>query len=81
MPDEPENIMLIYLRRLDAKMDRQSEDIGDLKQRMTTLEIQVGNLVATEQNHYASLASRLDRMDGRLERLERHADLIQAPIP
>ena len=78
MSDEPDNIMLVYLRRLDAKMDGLREDMGDVKRRLTLLEIQVGQLAATEASHYAHTALRLDRIESRLERLERHADIIAA---
>lgn len=50
MSEQPENLTLIYLRRIDAKMDRVLEEITNLGQRVPTLEIQVGNLAATEQS-------------------------------
>ena len=78
MTDEPENIMLVYLRRLDAKTDRVLLDMQDMKHRMTAIEIQVSQVSSTAASHYASLALRLDRLEGRLERLERHADIIPA---
>ncbi len=78
MPDEPENLTLIYLRRLDAKLDAVQDNLTEMKHRLTTVEIAVANSVATEMNHYASLASRLDRVDARLERVERRLDVIPA---
>ncbi len=47
MSDEPENLTLVFLRRLDAKMDRLTEDLRDVRHRMTGLEIQVTNFAAT----------------------------------
>jgi outer membrane murein-binding lipoprotein Lpp len=79
MPDDPENLVLVFLRRIDAKVDRLGEDVQDLKHRMTTLEQQVGALAATEASHYAGLASRLDRVEARLDRIERRLDLVDAP--
>ncbi len=76
MSDQPENLMLVYLRRLDGKMDGLSADMRDVKHQLTTLEIQVGQLAATEASHYAGTALRLDRIEERLERLERHADIV-----
>ena len=38
MADGPENLVLVYLRRLDEKMDRVLGDIHDLKHRVTSLE-------------------------------------------
>jgi hypothetical protein len=52
MSDEPENPVLVYLRRIDEKIDRLSDDIGDLRQRVTSLDEQAarirGDLVASE---------------------------------
>ena len=77
MSDEPENLTLVYLRRLDVKMDGLVQDIADLKHRMTAVEIQLGSMASTEQSHYASLALRLDRHEARLERIERRLDLVE----
>jgi phage shock protein A len=79
MSDEPEDIVLVFLRRLDAKMDRLGEDLTDVKHRLTALEIQVAQLTSTEASHYASTASRLDRLEARIERIERRLDLIATP--
>ena len=76
MSDEPENILLVYMRRLDAKMDALSTDVRDVKHRLTALEIQVANLSSIEASHYASLAARLDRMEDRLDRVERRLDIV-----
>jgi outer membrane murein-binding lipoprotein Lpp len=38
MADDPEHLVLVSLRRLDAKMDQLSEDICDLKGRVSALE-------------------------------------------
>ncbi len=71
--------MLVYLRRLDAKLDQLSADMADAKQRMTTLEIQVGNATATEASHYGQTMQRFDCMEMRLDRIERRLDLADAP--
>lgn len=78
MSDQADDIMLVYLRRLDANTAALREDVADLKQRFTTLEVQVSHLATTEASHYAQTATRLDRIEHRLERLERHADNIPA---
>ena len=38
MTTEPENLILEMLRRLDRKVDRLAEDVGDLQTRMTAVE-------------------------------------------
>ncbi|HET6305785.1 MAG TPA: hypothetical protein VFG12_01285 [Rhodopila sp.] len=80
MPDEPENFVLAFLRRLDTKIDDLRADTVELKQRMTTLEVQIASLSASEGSHYAQVMLRLDRHETRLDRIERRLDLIDAPV-
>ena len=69
MPDEnPENIVLRYLRQIDAKVDRLSEDMRDVKHRLSTLEETV-----------AGQSRRMDRVEDRLDRIERRLDLAESP--
>ena len=78
MSDAPENLTLVFLRRLDAKIDRMTEDMREVKQRLTGVEIVVGNLAATELSHYAMTAERVDRLSQRIERIESRLDLREA---
>jgi hypothetical protein len=72
-----------YLReqfdRVNLKLDRLSADVGEVRQRLTTLEIQVGGQAATEQSHYGQTMLRLDRFGERLDRIERRLDLADEP--
>jgi hypothetical protein len=70
---------LVYLRHLDTKMDRVIDDVADVKHRLTSLEIQVGQLVGTEATHYAQTMLRIDRVETRLDRIEGRLDLVPAP--
>ena len=63
MSDQPDSRFWVYLRRIGAKVDALAEDVADVKRRMTSLEIQVGNLAAIEASHYANTAVRLDAID------------------
>lgn len=74
MSDEPDNLVLVYLRRIDGKVDRIAEDVRDLKIRMTSIERQIGEL----RVDIAGLAARQDRADDRLDRIERRVDLRDA---
>jgi hypothetical protein len=67
MADEPENIVLLMLRRIDAKIDRIADDVRDLKVRQT----------ATEEA-LAGVNRRLDRLEMRIERIEKRLDLVEA---
>jgi hypothetical protein len=75
MSESPENLTLVYLRRLDAKLDNVIETQRDHGRRLTSLEISLGNLAASEVSHYANTAMRGDRTDERLDRIERRLDL------
>jgi predicted nucleic acid-binding Zn-ribbon protein len=79
MADETSNIVIEHLRHIRGSVDRLAEDIRELKHRVTTVEQQMSSLTATEANHYASLASRMDRIEGGLERIERRLDIVAAP--
>lgn len=66
MTDDPENLTLVFLRRLDTKMDRLIEDVNDLKTRMTGVEEAV-----------SGQSRRIDRVESRLDHIERRLDLRQ----
>ncbi len=63
---EPESIVLEHLRHIRGAIDDVRDDIREIKQC-------VGNL----ENQYASMSNCLDRMDVRIERIER-LDLTDA---
>ena len=65
---EPENLVLILLRRLDEKVDRLIDGQRELTQRVGALE---------EQG--ASLSRRLDRVHDRLDRTLRRLELAGHP--
>jgi len=67
MSDGPDNIVLRFMRQVDAKLDRVIDDLADIKVRVTNIE---ENLVA--------LNRRMDRMELRAERIERRLDLVGA---
>jgi len=75
--DQPDNLILVYLRRLDAGQQELRDDLREFKHRLTTLAQQVGAFVATEASHYASVALRMDRLEHRLDRIERRLDLVE----
>jgi len=64
---EVENLILDHLRHLRSGLDGVREDMREVKTRLGILESQ-----------YASMSSRLDRLDGRVERIERRLDLADA---
>jgi predicted nucleic acid-binding Zn-ribbon protein len=74
MSDEPENIVLRYLRRIDERTDRFEHNMADLKPRLTSVEEQM-SLLRSDVVH---VNHRLDRVDERLSRIEKRLDLIDA---
>ena len=67
MAREPDNLVLEYLRRLDAGVQLLREDVGDLKRRMTGVE-----------DGIAGVNRRLERLDERVGRIEQRLDLAEA---
>jgi hypothetical protein len=64
--DGPDILVLRFMRQVDAKLDRIIDDLADVKVRVTNVE---ENLVA--------LNRRADRMDLRVERIERRLGLTE----
>jgi DNA repair ATPase RecN len=69
MADEPDNIVLQYLRRFDEKLDRIGEDVRELKVRVTHVE-----------ENQTIVHRRLDRVEQRLDRIERRLELTGSPL-
>ena len=62
------------LKAIQRTLSRHTDDLHEIKERLGILETQVAGLAA----QYASLSNRLDRMDLRIERIERRLDLQDA---
>jgi hypothetical protein len=69
MADEPDNIVLVHLRRIDSKLDRLIDDMHDIKARMSGVE-----------ENLAGVHRRIDRPELRVERIERRLDLADQPV-
>ncbi|MFL5255193.1 MAG: hypothetical protein ACJ8AI_20320 [Rhodopila sp.] len=74
MSEVPDNLVLVYLRRLDEKLDRLVSVASDLGRRVTSLESNVALL----HRDFAGQSERLDRIDARLDRIERRLDIAPA---
>ncbi len=81
MADEPENLILRYLRRIDEKVDNMGADIRDLKGRMSAVETGLNAVkrdLVTLTESDARLQITIDRQGERLDRIDRHLDLREA---
>jgi hypothetical protein len=66
MMTETESIVLEHLRHIRTAVDSLRDDMHEVKGRLGTLESQ-----------YASISNRVDRLDGRVERIERRLNLAE----
>ncbi len=64
---EPDRLVLRFLRNIDQKLDALREDMRELKARVGILEQQ-----------YASLSNRIDRIELRLDGIEKCLELAEA---
>lgn len=67
MADQPDNLVLALLRKIDARTERMADDLQDLKVRVTSVE-----------EGLAGVHRRLDRLETRVERIERRLEITEA---
>lgn len=67
MSESTADLTLSLLRRVDVKLDVLTQDVREVKNRLGILESQ-----------YASLSNRQDRLDDRIERIERRLEIADA---
>ncbi len=77
MSDEPENLTLRYLRRIDEKLDRVITKQDEHSMRVSLLEQSVAHLNVS----IAELSVRMDNFDRRVSRIERRLDLVEEGQP
>jgi ubiquinone biosynthesis protein UbiJ len=65
------------MRRLDAKFDRMTEEMRELKIRMTA----AGTAIVAVATSVAGLQRSMDRLNDRVERIERRLHLIDVAPP
>jgi hypothetical protein len=67
MPDEPDNVVLQHLRPIREQLDTLNERQLEMLQLLGAVELGLANL-----------SIRVDRIDARLDRVERRPGLIEA---
>jgi len=79
MNENVENLVLEHLRHIRGRVDQIADDVGDLKQRMSGLESAM-NLVRREvalgDETDARQQVTLDKLNVRIERIERRLELL-----
>ena len=81
MVDDPDNLVLVYLRRIDAKVDAIAQDIRELKERVSSVEVAVASVrrdIAVLAETDARLQN-VDRMREDIGRIQRRLDLQPEP--
>ncbi|MDR3516105.1 MAG: hypothetical protein P4M00_09825 [Azospirillaceae bacterium] len=82
MSDEPENLVLVYLRRMDAALDDLQRGQDEVLVHLNRLEEgQARNRrdQATDAETVAHLQAQLDRVRGQIARISRRLDLTDDP--
>ena len=82
MADEPENLTLRYLRRIDERTGRIEETQTEHGERLTTIERMLAALrreQALDAEARASLEARIDRLVAEVNRIKRRLDSTDAP--
>ena len=77
MIDEPESLVLRYLRQIAEVQERHSAELSGIKERLTSLDAKVALL----HGDFAGQSVRIDRIELRLERIERRLELVPAGPP
>jgi outer membrane murein-binding lipoprotein Lpp len=79
MTENVDNLVLEHLRHIRCRVDQIADDVGDLKQRMSGLESAM-NLVRREVSLGDEIDARqqsaLDKLQSRIERIERRLELL-----
>ncbi|SDE39777.1 hypothetical protein [Rhodospira trueperi] len=80
MTDDPENLVLVYLRRMDTKLDSIVSDLADVKLRLNEMNHGFAawqRIVVGHGEANARADTRMDRFEDRLTRIERRLDLVE----
>lgn len=70
MSNEPDSIVLRYLRDIDKKLSRSVDDLADVKARLSSMESYLAAMhgdIAVQSRRSDTLAERLDRLEKRLD--------------
>ncbi|WP_396593716.1 hypothetical protein [Brevundimonas sp. R86498] len=82
MSDEPDNLVLVFLRRIDAKVDALAFEVRELKDRVSAVELGLAAVrreIAGLAEADARLQISFDRMRDDIGRIQRRLDLHEEP--
>jgi predicted nucleic acid-binding Zn-ribbon protein len=79
MSSEPENLVLTYLRRLDAKVDRLAETMTEHGRRLARIEVEVARGrrdQAADAQVVVDIQVQVDRLREEIDRINRRLDIV-----
>ena len=75
MSDEPDHLVLRYLRRMDEKLDNLNNKVGELVVRISAVERELAGSKSPDTD-FAGMQARMDGFDRRLDRIENRLELV-----
>jgi hypothetical protein len=81
MTDQPENLVLAFLRDMHAGLERLEGKLDELVRRVSSVETNLAHVhveLADLHVDMAAHSARMDRIDGRLDRIEKRLGLVDA---
>jgi chromosome segregation ATPase len=79
MTDEPENLVLVYLRRMDQRQERMEQHLVEIRARVSDLSRSAGlrRELASDAENVSHIQAQLDRLRDEMERVKRRLDITQ----
>ena len=81
MAGEPDNIVLEHLRHIRRAVDKNENEMAEVKSRITSFEATMGHVMAQIGHLAAQIASqtrRIDSIEKRLDNIEKRLDPVPA---
>ena len=81
MTQDTENLILSWMRKLDAKFDAMNVDLQDIKLRQSEVTTSIAGLrrdQASDAGVSAHLQIQIDRLHGQVARINRRLDIAEA---
>ena len=75
MTSQPDDAIIFYLKRIDARLTDLGADMTDVRRRLTTIGSKLGQLIVTQQSHHTVAVGRFDLIEQGIICLERQADI------
>jgi chromosome segregation ATPase len=81
MSEKVENLIIEHLKSIRTSIDKNTQELGDLKHRVGSLETKMTLIEKGITNIHEDIAlvhARIDRVESRIERIEKRLELVSA---